>query len=677
MKKQQLTNIVKRARNIMRKDAGLSTDVDRIPQLSWILFLKFFDDLEIKNKALNSKYRPVIENPYRWRDWASNDEGTTGTELIKFINDKLFPHLRELKGSKENDPRDVLASIFAETYNRMLSGYLLREIINLVDEINFQSKDDIFTLSHLYESMLKKMRDAAGTNGEFYTPRPVVRFIIEHIKPKIGERILDPACGTGGFLVEAYEYMKKQANTSGDYDILQYKTLYGIEKKPMPYLLGTMNLMLHGIETPNIQRRNTLATPLKEITEKDKYDVIITNPPFGGEEEKSIQSNFPMSMRTAETALLFIQFIVRSLRVNGRAAVIVPNGFMFVGGVAAKVRQLLCEDCNLKVVIRLPKGVFEPYADIPTNILIFTKSGPSKTVNYYNHPLPSDRAKLKTPCYTLQNPLRFKEFEPLLSWIKKPIENEQGWFVDANKIRAKNYSLDFSHPNKHQSEKIDIQELFLGIKTQVLHFKEQDLSFDDDSIKIKKLSRLVNSSSLKITTSAIGDVCSVLKGKSSIKRTVKGKYPLVVTATDRKTSNHYDFDVEAVCVPMVSSTGHGHASIKRIHYQEGKFALANILAVIIPLNTEELLTKYLYYYLKANKEKKLVSLMKGTANTSLTLTKLKNQKISYPDVKTQEEIVNYLDVVSEKFTTIHSQLNVLSSDINGLKEKTIITLLRN
>ncbi len=448
MKKQQLTSIIKRARNIMRKDAGLSTDVDRTPQLSWMLFLKFFDDLEKRNEALISGHRSVIEKPHRWRDWASNDEGITGDDLIKYVNDKLIPYLRELKGTKENDPRDVLASLFAETYNRMLSGYLFREIINLIDEIDFQSKDDIFTLSHLYESMLKEMRDAAGSSGEFYTPRPVVRFIVEHIKPKLGEKVLDPACGTGGFLVEAYEYMKQQAKTAEDYDQLQYKTFFGIEKKPMPYLLGTMNLMLHGIETPNIQRRNTLTTPLKEITEKDKFDVILTNPPFGGEEEKGIQDNFPMSMRTAETTLLFMQYIMRLLKNGGRCGIVLPPGFLFGEGVAQKIKQALLDDFNLHSIIKLPKGVFSPYTDQETSLVFIEKQNKTKHIWYYDHPLPPDRQKLKNPCYIKSKPLLYEEFEPLNSWWGERVENEYAWKVTREAVGEDKFNLDLHHPKK-------------------------------------------------------------------------------------------------------------------------------------------------------------------------------------------------------------------------------------
>lgn len=335
-----LSSIIKRARDIMRKDAGLSTDVDRIPQLSWILFLKAFDDLEKERVMLKPDYREAIQEPYRWRDWAAHEEkGLTGDALIDFVNNKLFPYLRGLIGTDEKDQRTVIAEVFREIYNSMRSGYLLRDIINLVNEIDFTSSDDIHTIAHLYESMLKEMRDAAGSNGEFYTPRPVIRFIVNQIKPKIGEIVLDPALGTGGFLTESFEFMKNQQKKAEDREILQYHTLFGIEKKPMPYLLGMMNLLLHGIEKPNIKRDNSLRTPLFEIMERDRVNVVMTNPPFGGEEEKGIMSNFPDATRTSETALLFLQYIMRRLKDGGRCGMVVPNGTLFAIGVGARIKK--------------------------------------------------------------------------------------------------------------------------------------------------------------------------------------------------------------------------------------------------------------------------------------------------------------------------------------------------
>jgi len=453
MRKSELSSAIKTARDIMRKDAGLSTDVDRIPQLSWILFLKCFDNLEQRRMLLAGRYRDVIEAPYRWRDWAADeDHGHTGDELLDFVNGDLFPHLRGLVGTKDGDQRDVIAAIFRETYNRMLSGYLLRDVVNLVNRINFNVSDDIHTLSHLYESMLREMRDAAGTNGEFYTPRPVVRFMVERVAPQIGETVYDPAAGTCGFLVEAYEYTKKQQRTIEDRETLQTRTLYGTEKKPMPYLLGMMNLLLHGLEYPNLARANTLASPLHEITDRQRYDAVLTNPPFGGEEEAGVQANFPEGSRTSETALLFLQFIMRSLRRSkgskpgGRCAMVLPNGPLFATGVAARIKEDLLKNFNLHTVVRLPNGVFAPYTSIPTNLLFFQRDGPTEEIWYYKLPLPEGRKN-----YTKTKPLRDAEFDECRAlWDERPV-TEHSWRVPVEQVVKNDYNLDIKNPSSQEA----------------------------------------------------------------------------------------------------------------------------------------------------------------------------------------------------------------------------------
>jgi type I restriction enzyme M protein len=424
--REQLSSIIKTARQLMRKDAGLSGELDRLPQLSWVLFLKCYDDLEANREAqapLGNKYKPVIPKGYRWRDWAADaDRGRTGPELLTFVNADLLPALRELDGSNE---RQVIKSLFAETHNRMQSGYLLRQLVDLINGIHFNSKDEIFTLSHLYESMLKEMRDAAGDSGELYTPRPVVKFLVERVAPKIGQAVLDPAAGTCGMLAEAYAYLKPQARKARDAEWLQTQALHGVEKKPLPYLLGTMNLILHGVDAPNIRRGNALIKPLREIGEDDRYGVIVTNPPFGGEEEPGIQDNFPEATRTSETALLFLQFIMRSLKTGGRCGMVVPNGTLFGDGVAARVKEKLLKDFNLHTIVRLPNGVFAPYTSIPTNLLFFDRTGPTNDIWYYELPLPEGRKN-----YSKTKPLQFEEFADCTAWWPHRTEGAQAWRVD-------------------------------------------------------------------------------------------------------------------------------------------------------------------------------------------------------------------------------------------------------
>ncbi|MCC7313092.1 MAG: SAM-dependent DNA methyltransferase, partial [Sulfuritalea sp.] len=367
---QSLGSLLKSARDIMRKDKGLNGDLDRLPMLTWIMFLKFLDDLEIQREdeaALAGKrFRPAVEAPYRWRDWAADPQGMTGEDLIAFIGQDeavgpdgrrgagLFAYLRSLTSANGDNRRDVIGTVFRGVQNRMVSGYLLRDVINKVGAIHFTASEELHTLGSLYESLLREMRDAAGDSGEFYTPRAVVRFMVEVTDPRLGETVLDPAAGTGGFLVEAYNHLFAQVKTVPQHRQLQDEALYGFEPKPLPYLLCQMNLLLHGLERPMIDPGNALRYKLSEIGEADRVDVILTNPPFGGEEEKGIQGNFPEDRQTAETALLFLQLIMRRLRRQptkagkpARAAVVVPNGTLFGDGVCARIKEELLKEFNL------------------------------------------------------------------------------------------------------------------------------------------------------------------------------------------------------------------------------------------------------------------------------------------------------------------------------------------
>ena len=444
----KLSAAIKSARDIMRKDAGLSGDLDRIPQLAWLLFLRAFDALEERRELTDQKYRAAIEHPYRWRDWAADPlAGRTGEELLDFLNGELLPYLRGLTGTSAHDSRDTLAAVFKETFNRMLSGYLLRDVVNKVNEVNFNSSDDIHTMAHLYESMLREVRDAAGDSGEFYTPRPVIRFVVEQVDPKLGESVLDPACGTGGFLVETFDHLAPQVKTVEQRRKLQ-SNLRGIEKKPLPYLLGMMNLVLHGVEHPALVRDNTLAQPVTQVRAADRVDVVLTNPPFGGEEEKAVQTNFPDATRTAETALLFIQLVERILKPGGRCGMVVPNGFLFGDGVAARVKERLLRECNVHTIVRLPSGAFAPYTDIPSNLVFFEKTGRTKEVWFYEISPPQGRKK-----YSKTRPMQFEEFADCQEWWAVAnradrMESEFAWRVPIDEIEADGFNLDRKNPNR-------------------------------------------------------------------------------------------------------------------------------------------------------------------------------------------------------------------------------------
>jgi type I restriction enzyme M protein len=465
---QSLGSLLKSARDIMRKDKGLNGDLDRLPLLTWIMFLKFLDDLEVQReeeaKLAGKRFRPAIEKPYRWRDWAADPKGLTGDDLTRFINQDeavlpdgsrgkgLFAYLRGLSSANGDNRRDVIATVFAGVDNRMRTGYLLRDVINKVAGIHFTSSEELHTLGALYESLLREMRDAAGDSGEFYTPRPVVRFMVEVTDPQLGETVLDPASGTGGFLVEAFNHLKKQTRTVAQERTLQTASLFGCEPKSLPYLLCQMNLLLHGLEAPQIDPNNALRFKLSEIGEKDRVDVILTNPPFGGEEEKGIQGNFPDDRQTAETAQLFLQLIMRKLHRRqtnakrpARAAVVVPNGTLFGDGVCARIKHELLTEFNLHTIVRLPNGVFAPYTSIPTNVLFFDRSGPTRDVWYYEHPLPEGRKN-----YTKTQPLQYGEFAPCIAWWTKREENDQAWRVPASELLAAGCNLDRKNPRAKQ-----------------------------------------------------------------------------------------------------------------------------------------------------------------------------------------------------------------------------------
>jgi len=490
---QRLASLIKSVRDIMRKDKGLSGELDRMPMITWIMFLKFLDDqekvFEAEARVSGKKFQPTIEPPYRWRDWAAKHDGITGQELLAFINQDeairpdgsrglgLFAYLKSLSGTEGRDRRDVVATVFKGTVNRMINGYLLRDVINRIDQIHFNTTEEVHSLAFLYESLLKEMRDAAGDSGEFYTPRPLIGFIVQTVNPQLGETILDPAAGTGGFLVEAFKHLSPQCKKAEDLDRLQRGTLFGFEAKPMPFLLCEMNMLLHGIEAPDIDPGNALRFPLRDIGDRDRVDIIMTNPPFGGEEEKGILGNFAEDKRTAETALLFLQLIMRKLRRTpkpGRAAVVVPNGILSGDGVCARVKEELLSEFNMNTIVRLPRGVFAPYTPIPTNVIFFDRSQPTRKIWYYEHLPPEDRKN-----YTKTKPLRSEEFADCLAWWTDRKENEHAWQVDANDIIKHdergdpNINLDIVNPNfSHQMNLDSPEELVDSILSEEEQIKQ-------------------------------------------------------------------------------------------------------------------------------------------------------------------------------------------------------------
>lgn len=449
-----ISNVVKSVQDIMRQDAGVDGDAQRISQLVWMIFLKVFDAKEEEWELEYDDYESVIPEELRWSSWASDDEGITGDELLDFINNKLFKELKEMELGVDSDPKAFLVkAVFEDSYNYMKSGALIRQVVNKLNEIDFTASEDRHLFNDIYENILKDLQ-SAGNSGEFYTPRPVTQFIIDMLNPQLGEKVADFACGTGGFLTCAIEHLKKQQKSVDDIEVLG-ETIIGVEKKPLPHLLATTNLILHDIDVPNISHDNSLTKDIRDLKESDYIDVIAMNPPFGGVEEDSVLINFPNNFQTKETADLFMTVIMYRLSERGRAGVVLPDGFLFGEGVKTKIKEKLLNEFNLHTIVRLPQGVFAPYTDINTNVLFFDKGEPTKEIWFFEHPLPEGYKK-----YTKTKPIRIDEFELEKNWWNNRVESEYAWKVSIDEIKNKNYNLDIKNPHiEDVAEEYTLEEL--------------------------------------------------------------------------------------------------------------------------------------------------------------------------------------------------------------------------
>lgn len=476
-----VSGIIKSIQDIMRKDVGVDGDAQRISQLVWLFFLKIVDDREEELELTEDNFVSPIPEHLRWRSWAKDPEGMTGEALLDFVNLQLFPTFKnKLKAEGESGKRAlVIKNVFEDAYNYMKSGTLLRQVINKICEIDFNASADRHTFGGIYEQILKDLQ-SAGNAGEFYTPRAVTSFIVDRIAPGLHETVLDPACGTGGFLSNVIEYKRQQFVKSPADEALLQGTIHGVEKKALPHMLCTTNMILHGIDVPvNIRHDNTLARPLRDYGNADRKDVIVTNPPFGGMEEDGIEANFPAAFRTRETADLFLTLIVHLLKPGGRAAVVLPDGFLFGEGIKSRIKEKLLTECNLHTVVRLPNGVFNPYTGIKTNILFFTKGKPTETVWYYEHPYPEG-----VTSYNKTRPMRFEEFATEIAWwgseedgFMARVETAQAWKVPVQTIIDRGYNLDLKNPHVGEVESHDPdvllaqyqqeQEAITGIRNQL------------------------------------------------------------------------------------------------------------------------------------------------------------------------------------------------------------------
>jgi type I restriction enzyme M protein len=463
--------------DILHKDAGCGSELDYVEQTSWILFLKYLDDLEKDKKTAaelsGKKYNNIIAPDFQWNKWAApkdkdgkldHHSALTGDDLADFVNIKLFPYFKQYK--KDAESADTIeykiGEIFSELKNRIQSGYNLREVINRIDELRFRTHAEKHEMSHLYEDKIKNMGNAGRNGGEYYTPRPLIRTIIKVVNPKIGETIYDGASGSAGFLCEAFDYLmnSKKLSTS-DITTLQKKTFYGKEKKSLAYIIGTMNMILHGVEAPNIIHTNTLAENLSDIQEKNRYDVILANPPFGGKERAEVQQNFPI--KTGETASLFMQHFVKILRAGGKAGVVIKNTFLSnTDNASVSLRKLLLESCNLHTVLDLPGGTFTG-AGVKTVVLFFEKGSSTKEVWFYQ--LNLDRNLGKT------NALNEKDLEDFINLQKTKAESENSWSINVNDIDQTTFDLSAKNPNKKEEAALRKPEEIL----------EEMKSLDDES----------------------------------------------------------------------------------------------------------------------------------------------------------------------------------------------------
>jgi len=433
----------------MRQDNGLNGDAQRLEQLGWMLFLKIFSDKDEELELLYDDYTSPIPTEFRWENWAGDDEGITGDELLEFIDQKLFPALRNLDISTGVKRAVIVREVFEGNNNYMKKGVHIRQVLNKLNEIDFNSTKDKHAFGDIYESLLKDLQNA-GKSGEFYTPRAITQFITKTLNPQLDERILDPACGTGGYLTAAVEHIYQQVDSVEDRALLQ-ENIIGWEYKPLPYLLATTNLILHDVEVPNITYRDSLDQPLTEYKQKDRVDVILANPPFGGVVSNNNENNFPQNYRTKESADLFLILMIHLLKVGGRAGIVLPDGSLTGDGVKQRIREKLLKDCRLHTIVRLPNSVFQPYATVATNLLFFEKvhhnndtaDFATKEVWYYEHRLPEGQK-----AYNKTKPIKEQEFAPITEWWNNRQESELCWKVSIDTLKERNFDLDIKNPNK-------------------------------------------------------------------------------------------------------------------------------------------------------------------------------------------------------------------------------------
>lgn len=482
-----VSNLVKRIQDIMRNDAGVDGDAQRISQMTWMFFLKVYDAKEEEWEFYDEKYVSLIPDELKWRNWAVDDKSNnvmTGEKLLNFVNNLLFPYLKgneiELNGKKlrfeinETTPlkQRIARYVFEDAQNYMKDGVLLRQVINVINEVDFSEYKERHEFGTIYETILKSLQ-SAGNAGEFYTPRAVTDFMVQMIAPKLGESVADFACGTGGFLTSTLKYLEPQRRSEEDIDKYN-NTVYGIEKKPLPFLLCITNMLLHDVDEPKIYHMNSLEKNVRDYKESDKFDIVLMNPPYGGAEKDAVKNNFPAELRSSETADLFMNVIMYRLKKNGRAAVIIPDGFLFgTDNAKTAIKAKLLSEFNLHTVIRMPHSVFAPYTSITTNILFFDNTHPTEETWFYRMDMPQGYKN-----FSKTKPIMLEHFAPVIEWWDNRRKLEQDGFLKAKKYSAKelidrNYNIDLCGYPHGEEEILEPQEL-------IKNYREKRASLDAD-----------------------------------------------------------------------------------------------------------------------------------------------------------------------------------------------------
>ncbi|MGF7140755.1 N-6 DNA methylase [Roseimarinus sediminis] len=653
--------VFKNIDDILHKDAGCGSELDYVEQTSWVLFLKYLDDLEKDKETaalLSGKtYTKIIEPQFSWTTWAApklengkiDHNALTGDDLVEFVNGELFPYLKKFKTNAKNaDTIEYkIGEIFSELKNRLQSGYNLREVINLIDELRFRTHAEKHEMSHLYEGKIRNMGNAGRNGGEYYTPRPLIRTIVKVVNPKIGDKVYDGAVGSAGFLVEAFDYLNKNGLSTADFETLQKKTFYGKEKKSLAYIIGIMNMILHGVEAPNIIHTNTLAESLSDIQDKDRYDVILANPPFGGKERAEVQQNFPI--KTGETASLFLQHFIKILKAGGQAGVVIKNTFLSnADNATIGLRRMLLENCNLHTILDLPVGIFTGVGQ-KTVVLFFEKGKP--TTDIWHYELKVDRSLGK------REPINENDFIEFLEFQSVRKLSDKSWTRNILEIDKTSFDLTLSNPNKKVEVKIRESEIILPEFDMLTGETTDILKSDLFNSQIQELSAF-DSSNWERTT--LGEVCEFFNGKAHEKAIdANGNYIVVNSKFISTDGNVKKYTLEQIfplyegdVVLVMSDVPNGKALGKCFLIDENdKYSLNQRICAI---RSERFNSKFLYYQLNRNSH--FLDFNNGENQTNLRKADILNCPLLVPTIEEQERIVEILDNLKEE--TIQVKENI-------------------